>query len=842
MEDNIKKNYKISNIIENPNNFHAHIYNDNSEIYETLEQHTSLTYDYCIKIIKFKKLDITIKTLISKILELKKINSPKMVDFIYKMFLLAVYYHDIGKINPMFQIEVMKNSNFINDKNENYSSFHSIYSCIIYYFIAISEYKKIPNTRMFGQCVKQMLVLFAYVISRHHSKLDDVNESVILYERLFSKVYNDSEELKYALKYLKFDVNGNKNIYNCINFTDVSNEMYLLIKLLNSLIITSDYYATYEFMKHEKLEINTIENIDKIIDVYKNSELYLKIQNYKKNKNCFNDIKINALRSDMFIEAENNLDNKSNFYYLEVPTGGGKTNISINLTLKLLKNNSSLQKIFYVFPFNTLIEQTKDFLNNDAFQNKVKIGIINSEETPDVDEEETNYREHWNINNTMYNYNFILISHVRLFSTLFGTGKESQFGLVHLANSVIILDEIQSYKNKLWDKIINMLNLYSKYLNIKFIIMSATLPKLNVLSLDKDVKIKYLISDSKKYFDAPLFKDRVKINFDLLNIDKISLDDILNKILELYKSGYKKLLVEFISKKTSHEFYNNLINTELDNECKLYEITGDDSSYFKKIMIDDIKKLDKVIVVSTQTIEAGVDLDFEAGLKDVSILDSEEQFLGRINRSCKKENSIAYFFDYDKKYIYNGDKRLNYSISSSNKDYQKSRKMLVNKSFDEYYYKVLDDLKYVSNKLNENGIDNFNSNVSTLKFNKVCNELKLIDDIQGYDIFVNCDIKLNDGKIIKGKDVWEKLRSIYLYNSDYSCKKYELQKMMKYVYIFTHKIVEYENGKIKIKPENFDCNLGSLYYISDGEQYMYEENGIKKFNFDKYKNNNGLFY
>ena len=82
-----------------------------------------------------------------------------------------------------------------------------------------------------------------------------------------------------------------------------------------------------------------------------------------------------------------------------------------------------------------------------------------------------------------------------------------------------------------------------------------------------------------------------------------------------------------------------------------------------KRILDKVKKAtDTIILVSTQVIEAGVDIDMDIVYKNISKLDSEEQFLGRINRSCKKEG-IAYFFEVDEaSNIYKDDVRLSESI------------------------------------------------------------------------------------------------------------------------------------------------------------------------------------
>lgn len=111
-------------------------------------------------------------------------------------------------------------------------------------------------------------------------------------------------------------------------------------------------------------------------------------------------------------------------------------------------------------------------------------------------------------------------------------------------------------------------------------------------------------------------------------------------------------------------------------------MTGDSSILDRKRMIRKIESLDSVILVATQVVEAGVDIDMDIGYKDISRLDSEEQFMGRINRSGRK-SGIVYFFDLDNaEKIYSGDKRIEKDKTLVNKE---MRELLTAKNFPAYY-------------------------------------------------------------------------------------------------------------------------------------------------------------
>ena len=106
----------------------------------------------------------------------------------------------------------------------------------------------------------------------------------------------------------------------------------------------------------------------------------------------------------------------------------------------------------------------------------------------------------------------------------------------------------------------------------------------------------------------------------------------------------QKILVEFMTKKNAKEFYE-LCKCEEKLRDRLYLLTSEDNKVRRNLVIKKMKeKNKKIILISTQLIEAGVDIDVDVGYKNISFVDNEEQFLGRINRSCKKKG-IAYFFN-----------------------------------------------------------------------------------------------------------------------------------------------------------------------------------------------------
>jgi CRISPR-associated endonuclease/helicase Cas3 len=789
----------------------------NSKPKEKLIDHCNLTKFYLEKIVEEKNLSNLIDNMI---IDLDKDN----LFLIKKLFYNAIFLHDLGKTNESFQANKMDNKLF---ERTTLSSEHSIYSVKDFLDIFKNEVDNIEDDEKFDK-INYILNTFSYSIAKHHGKLSSIED------------YNIYEDGSYELVKKKTE----KYINNPFEF-------YILNKLLFSLLISSDYYATTHYMADlPTTDFGVIKDKQKITNKF---EDYKIVKNIRQNDNL---VGINILRSKMFLEAEKNLleNLDKNIFYLEAPTGSGKTLTSINLAMKLLEQEN-INKIFYIFPFNTLVEQTKKQLEV-IFENTLNIEVINSispiNEKTDSEQEdmESKYQESY-MSRLFFHNKLILTTHISFFDILFGTSKEDNFPLWQMANSVIILDEIQSYDNKLWSYMIKFFSIYAKTLNMKIIIMSATLPKLDNLIDDEENKniFEELIKNKNEYFQSVYFKNRVEIDFSLLEEYKNIDYDILIEKLDEEKDNYSKIVFEFIKKDSAREFFEKIEDDFRFSEFEIFELSGDDNKATREHVIKKIKdeKKSKIILVATQVIEAGVDIDMDLGFKDISTIDSEEQFLGRINRSCLKlENDYkpkVYFFNKDdENKIYKEDNRIEDNLRKN-----EFRKVLLNKDFESFYKGVFKRIKRNDAKI-EDGIlgnfDKFIEKVQKLNYKEIQEKMKLINiqsfrlyfpfklDISEYDIEEFKDKNklieyLDEKGNLDGKLVWnqfEQLNDIKNY-AQKEIKRSELNSLMQF---FTFNITKYSN---KQSLPYYDYICGGYYLISDYEDFI--KNG--KFNRKAYQ-------
>lgn len=846
----------IEDIIVKPELFYAHCDRGNGKNPEILKEHVDRCYHYFEELWEHKNFKAVFENFQK---ELAPELSDEGIKLFYSLIVNVIIFHDCGKINPRFQSIKMKNT------LKKWTAIdcldgtkHSILSAAIYfdYF-----YEKIQES-LLSKDEKNMIHVFmlvnAYVISRHHGNLSRFEEFLEEFQPnrqladIFSCMNQGDFTEVYHGPFCKRDRHmmnmprQNTRIYHSFLEKQSSHAgLYTYIRFLFSVLVSCDYYATSEYDNGIQMSaFGTIENTE-FVTQYEQSERVKQIRRLNP-ESCVDDKKdINILRNRMFYEAEQTLlENKdANVAFAEAPTGAGKSNLAMNCSLKLLDKN--INKIFYVYPFNTLVEQNYDTLEKIYGQTDIfkSIAVINSItpiplngtrkfwENLDKEENEKFYQKAL-LDRQFLNYPFILTTHVNLFQIMFGCEREAAISFYQLAGSVVVLDEIQSYKNVLWTEIMMFLQCYSRLLNMKIIIMSATLPKLDMLTGNHE-KVVNLIKNPEKYFQDARFKKRVALSYELLYPDrKTEMKELYAHVLGQAQKG-RKLLMEFITKTSAEKFYHMLTESGRE-DLQIFCMTGDDNQIDRKRILREMDTADKdkaVILVATQVVEAGIDIDMDIGYKDISKLDSEEQFIGRINRNFKRKG-VVYFFDMDNESgIYKEDYRVD-TAYTLRKDEMKQ--LLADKNFGKYYDYILKGIrKYRNDRKNENGIEAFVDNVKKLDFVWISQKMKLIDknDDWKMSVYFAREITTDTGEIIDGKQVWERYRELLSdMTMNYAKKQILLSEVKSKMSYFIYQI-KIDNSL------DYNDRIGELYLIEDAEQYF--ENG--RLNTDKFYSQGNLF-
>lgn len=743
---------------------------------ETLREHLNLV------ILKFKdlanahNLDLVIDNLILELLDDCKIEFNQHISNKIKILWLSiVVFHDHGKVNEKFQTDRMSNSLFNEtvDHNTPISFHHSGLSAFIYIAKYLTEAIEIEDEKeqnLYLTC----LLNFSYPIFKHHGKY--------LKDDLVTKVGFSADVFNYINRYLKFfKIHVDSNTLDFladlsslhsdpfIQKNKIGFALYSLTKLGFSLLTASDYLASSQYMTGIEISDYGVFKNKRINEIFtfvssqerlKSGKVNFNFVTYKSlddtESTVYNkksNLALNSLRQSMAKEVINNIrmSSEQNLFYIEAPTGGGKTNISLLASLELMKaSNGQINKVFYIFPFTTLITQTYstiiDVLNineNEIVQLHSKAEYKFKEDTEGEDGNFGDCKKNF-IDNLFCNYPICLMTHIKFFDILKTNEKETNYLLHRLANSVVVIDELQSYNPAHWDKLIYFINKYAKNYNIKFILMSATLPKLDNLEIIKETvkNFTYLLPDSKNnYFLNPNFKDRVIFDFELLKNKNIDLEYLAKKVIQESKlylindfgeakpSGSIYCIIEFIFKKTASSFYSLISNIHEDFYDVIFVLSGTILEHRRREIINYLKnptnRKKKVLLITTQVVEAGVDIDMDIGFKDKSLIDSDEQLAGRINRNVNKQDCKLFIFHLDKDaIIYGNDKRHEVTKKMGFDIY---KNILETKDFDRLYNNVLYDIYEWNNKPMAIGFKDYEAKINDLRFQSVHWDFKLID-------------------------------------------------------------------------------------------------------------------
>jgi len=664
-------------------------------------------------------------------LSLKKLNLEGYIDFnILKdiSYLIGVT-HDFGKATNYFQ-EYLKEKNEpkkleMKNKAEVY---HSFVSALFAYYV-VREYLLAKNL-LTEKYYKYLPILGFLVVKRHHGNLDDALDEVILdskddkilekqvnaidfkiinniYNQLFSKInfkfnynffrdniinakpiyiYNEID--KYEKNYIRDLSHQEKKLINNLDEEDTL-FYYFATLLLYSLLLDAD--------KTDAANLQEIKRIKIDKDIVDNYKLHLFKDINKKKK------EINKIRNEIYNETINSLERlnleKDKILSLNVPTGTGKTLTSLSFALKLKAKIEQEKKykprIIYSLPYLSIIDQNFAIFE-DVFKFSLKGKTPNSNlllkhhhlsdvnyTTSNIGKEEFENLSPEDIGKDLlliegWNSEVIVTTFFQFFYSLISNRNKSIRKFHNIINSIVILDEIQAIPHCYWLLLNKIIHFLTEKFNVYFILVTATQP---LLFNEKDKEIKPLIKDKEKYFKA---LNRVELKY---NSESLCLNDF-QEILEedLCNNPNKDFLIVLNTINSSLEIYNFIYQLELKDTETFYLSTNIiPKERLRRIRKSREKSKKQKIIISTQLIEAGVDLDVDIVYRDFAPLDSINQVAGRCNRNFNQSKGLIKLFilkEEEKKkeyyrYIYDS------FIISKTKDvlWEASKKQIEEKSF-----------------------------------------------------------------------------------------------------------------------------------------------------------------
>ena len=205
--------------------------------------------------------------------------------------------------------------------------------------------------------------------------------------------------------------------------------------------------------------------------------------------------------------------------------------------------------------------------------------------------------------------------------------------------------------------------------------------------------------------------------------------------------------------------------------------------------------------------------------KDISRLDSEEQFMGRINRSGKKEGVVYFFNMDDASVIYKNDVRIEKDKTLENEEI---RQLLLLKNFPEFYEtRILPSIKKEGEKINDKNLEEFFCDkVALLNMPEVAKRMRLIDDNrQMISVYLGRILQNEKGEKIDGRVLWQEYKGlIEECKLEYAEKKIKLHDIRSQMNGFIYQF----SNQIKLQE---DEQIGDIFFIENGERY-FDENGV----------------
>ena len=596
--------------------------------------------------------DKLLRTHLSEVLENAKFFGE---DAFNKATEIICLCHDFGKYTTYFQ-------NYLETKEKNdEKSNHSFISAICGAYIGF---------KVIGEDNNLPLLIYESIL-HHHGSIESLEENLPKENKKISAedgafFRNKIKIAKFQIEDMKKNLEDIKKDYDSFNYGDLIvnfvndcnieeilfklKKLYLrrkkqikranedgskdYFKFLNmySMLIGADKFSASNtpIIERRDVSFNDLdksrkERIKKALN--KDCKAEKNISKEENSKPSINKIRT-EIYEDIQKEIEENYDKK--ILSITAPTGTGKTYSGFFAAEKLKELLGDNRRIIYALPFTSIINQNYDVIYNlisDSVENFDEVSseyIIKHHSLTDKDykSEKSNIDilkaelliENWSSS-------IIVTTFVQLLETLISNKNRMLKKFSAFNHSIILLDEVQAIDLKYLGLVDFILRKAVEELDCRIITMTATKP---ILLNDGHE----LLSDYKKYFS---YFNRTKINY---NPNKVTIDEFIDDFIYEIKDESYLIICNTIGE--SLEIYKKLEDIPREVMYLSTNILPIHRKEKIKEIEDKLKLGEKLIVISTQVVEAGVDFDFDNVIRDIAPIDSIIQAAGRCNRHNKK--------------------------------------------------------------------------------------------------------------------------------------------------------------------------------------------------------------
>lgn len=547
-------------------------------------------------------------------------------------FLLGIL-HDLGKITNEFQRYIRSDDN----SSQKGKIDHSTYGAKLIYELCLE------SDQLLDHLTSEALSM---CIMSHHGGLQDflqtdggsnflkrnLEKDLIEYDLVkkafFAEILSE-ENLRLKFDLAKQEIE--KLLQKLKNNDGQRSSFYsgLVIKLLFSVLIEADRSDTIRFMSGiDGNELALAPDWPHYIDALERRLEGFKVRN-----------RIDAERKNISDECREFADNLPGVYDLTVPTGSGKTLASLRYALYHAQKFNKA-KIFFILPYTTIIEQNaaavRDILGDEAvIEHHSNVGAGNDDGYGLSDEIRRTSQINWDAP-------IIFTTMVQFLNVFYESGTRSIRRLHELGDAVIIFDEVQVVPLKTIHLFNEVVNFLVKIMSSTVVLSTATQPTLEAVpkAISKPINHSMIKNVAQKF---QTFK-RVEIDVSLSK-KYLEQTEVVDLIMQDIKTKNSVMMVVNLTK-TARQIFQGL-QEKVGAEVELIHLSTKMCPAHRKAKIKELNQLldqkKKVICVTTQLIEAGVDISFERVYRSLTGIASIAQAAGRCNRhgECQKMGEVS---------------------------------------------------------------------------------------------------------------------------------------------------------------------------------------------------------
>ncbi len=507
--------------------------------------------------------------------------------------------HDIGKYSDEFQRRV---------RGKQIRVDHSIAGAQV--VTSIAETEAIGPSKI-------AYSLLAYVIAGHHSGLPDMGSPNSSSSDLYSRLQNCNPELysawkqEFSLPDVCLDHFLGGRCYP--NKKTLGFSLFLYTHFLFSCLVDADRTSAQRFSGTlPTQQYPSLSEFNETLDTYMETAFSVATG------------PLNELRSGILNDCRRESQKGKGMFTLTVPTGGGKTLSSLSFALRhAVVNNMS--RVIYTIPFTSIIEQNasvykKIFGEQNVIEHHSNF-ILPSIWPYDCDDPENESRK-LALSVANWNAPLILTTNVQFFESLFSAHPSRSRKVHNIENSVIILDEVQALPNELLRPCMYALAELVQHYHCSVVLCTATQPEFQENGILPDIPVTPIIANYQELFAK---MKRASGTF----LETQTLDQIASALM-----AESQCLCIVNTKRHARDLYDRIKESK---NC--FHLSTNMYPAHRMAVIVTIRERLKAglpcRVVSTQLIEAGVDIDFPVVYRSLAGVDALLQAAGRCNREGK---------------------------------------------------------------------------------------------------------------------------------------------------------------------------------------------------------------